>query len=929
MTRTKIVEDAEMRRVFAVIVLCLGLICGCDAVREGKPVGEGVRVTELRCEYLQNPLGIDVVQPRLSWVISSFERGQKQTAYQVLVAGSEEELAKGKAGLWNSGKVKSGESRHVEYGGKKLDSKMSCWWKVRVWDKDGVASDWSRPAMWSMGLLADADWAGAKWIGGDWTGEPAPALPWLCKEVAITGKPRRATAYVCALGYYELYINGRKVDDQVLSPAVSDFSKRAYYITHDVTDYLVDGKNCIGLWLGRGWYVKGHPGVVHTGPLVRTTIDVEDASGNLVAIVTDESWKAKQSPIKPIGRGTAFGDYGGEQYDARLESADWNKTGVDRAGWGQAKAFTPQHKMLSAQMVQPNRIIQTIVPVGAVEVNDGVYEVDMGKNYGGWFEITFDGKYDRGDEIKMEYGDQHGRDGGLRTFNQRDIYIARGEGTEDFRTRHNYHAFRWVRITGLKAKPSLEKIKGYLIRTDYGSPSSFECSNELLNRIYNTTVWTYQCLTLGGYVVDCPTRERLGYGGDAGTSLETAMFNFDMAALYTKWLGNWRDAQIKSGDLPYTAPAYQDQGGGGPMWSGFVVALPWQLYLHYGDKRILEVSYPTIQNWLGFLDTKTRDGILEPYISYGIKMPEWNFLGDWVPPDGNGYSRVKGRVDEPSTKFFNNCYYVYNLQLASKIAGVLGKSADASVYEKKAEALQKALHEKFFNASDVTYANGEQPYLALAILMGVAPDDMQGRVMQNLENDILVRREGHLNSGMHGTYFLLKLLMNKYRNDLVFEMANKKTYPGWGYMLENGATTIWEGWRGGSHIHDTLISIGSWFIQGAGGIRIDESKPGFEHVIIRPGIVGDLKWARTQYQSMAGAIATDWKVDGDTVRLDVTIPANSTATVYVPTSYYGSVTESGRPAAEADGVKFVRTEYGSAVYEIGSGRYSFAGKFRR
>ncbi len=883
----------------------------------------GARVTNLRCEYLVNPLGIDEVRPRMCWVIESDRRGEVQTAYQVLAAASSEKLAEDKGDLWDSGKVKSGESRHVEYGGKKLKSQVRCFWKVRVWDKDGMVSTWSEPAMWSMGLLEEKDWVGAEWIGGDWEGEPAAALPWLCKEVTLGDRPKRATAYVCALGYYELYINGEKVDDHVLSPAVSDFSKRAYYITHDVTRYLVEGKNSIGLWLGRGWYVKGHPGVVHTGPLVRAMINVEDA----VTVVTDESWTAKQSPIKPIGRALAFGDYGGEQYDARLELAGWNKTGLDRAGWGQAKVFKPRHRVLSAQMVQPNRIIRTIEPVGVKELGDGAWEVDMGRNFTGWFEIAFDGEYDSGDEIKMEYGDQHGRDGGLRTYNQRDIYIARGEGEERFRTRHNYHAFRWVKISGLKGKGSLERIKGYLIRTDYKSQSSFKCSNELLNRIYDTTMWTYQCLTLGGYVVDCPHRERLGYGGDGGTSLETGMFNFDMAGLYTKWLGNWRDAQIKSGDLPYTAPAYKDQGGGGPMWSGFVVALPWQLYFHYGDERILEVMYPTIQKWLGFLETKTKDGILEPYISYGIRMPQWNFLGDWLAPMGEGYSREERRVDAHSTKFFNNCYYVYNLQLASKIAKVLGKRSDAASYEKKAKALQKRLHEEFFNAEKVTYANGEQPYLALALLMGVAPEQVQGEVMGNLEDAILIKRKGHLNSGMHGTYFLLKLLMERYRNDLIFEMTNKKTHPGWGYMLENGATTIWEGWRGGSHIHDTLISIGSWFIQGVGGIRIDETRAGFERVIIRPAIVGDLKWARAEYPSIGGEIATDWKIDGDMVRLDVTIPVGTTATVYVPTKDASSVTEGGKSAGEAECVKLVRKETGAAVYEVGSGKYSFVSKF--
>jgi len=659
--------------------------------------------------------------------------------------------------------------------------------------------------------------------------------------------------------------------------------------------------------------------------LVRAVVMMENQGDQRQDIITDESWQVHQSCIKPLGKGLAFGDYGGELYDARLEMEDWNKAGLDRSEWGQAKALAARHKKLCAQMVQPNRIIKTIEPKGVEKLEDGAWQVDMGTNYTGWFEIEFAGGYEAGDEIKLEYGDQHGRDGGLRTFNQRDIYIAKGDGTERFRTRHNYHAFRWVRITGLKEEPAPGKIKGYLIRTDYRPVSEFRCSNELLNRIYDTTVWTYQCLTLGGYVVDCPHRERLGYGGDAGTSLEMGMFNFDTAALYTKWLGNWRDAQVRTGDLPYTAPAYQDRGGGGPIWSGFVVTLPWQIYLHYGDKRILEVQYPTIQQWLSFLETKTKDGVLEKYICYAISYPEWNFLGDWLPPrEGEGLSRQRnGRVDEASTNFFNNCYYVYNLQLAAKIAQVLGNSGDAEMYAAKAETLQAKLHELYFNSERKTYANGEQPYLAFPLLVDVVPKELRGKVMENLEHAILVTRDGHLNSGMHGTYFMLKELMEEGRNDLIFEMANKKTYPGWGYMLEQGATTIWEGWRGGSHIHDTLISIGSWFIQGVGGIQIDEAVPGFKHFVIRPAIVGDLRWATVSYDSIYGRIESNWKVEDGKLSLSVTVPVNTTASVYVATSEADSVTEGGGKAAQADGVKFLRMERNSAVFEIGSGRYEF------
>jgi len=870
----------------------------------------------LRCEYLVNPLGIDMLNPRLSWILESHERGQKQSAYQILVASSEGKLNADEGDLWDSGKLDSDQSVHVEYRGQNLKSRQQCWWKVRIWDKDGSLSNWSESATWSMGLLEKSDWEGAKFIGPDWDADPAP-FPWICKDVVLDSMPARATVYVCALGYYELYINGRKVDDHVLSPAVSDYSKRAYYITHNVTDYLTEGKNCVGLWLGRGWYVMSNPGVIHTSPLVKALIDVESADEADLRIVTDESFKTHPSPITPLASGIPFGDYGGECYDARLAVEDWNSPDFDHTDWDNAKAFETPEAVMEAQKVQPNRIEEVISPVTVEELPSGEYMVDMGQNFTGWLEIKFTGNNKSGQEVDLEYGDLRKEDSELRSYNQYDKYIMKGEAEESFRNQFNYHAFRWVKIRGLRSKPSLDHIKGYLIHTDYSASSEFECSNKLLTRIYETVAWTYKCLTLGGYIVDCPHRERLGYGGDAGTSFEAGMFNFDVSTLYTKWMKNWYDAQNEDGDLPYTVPTYIDRGGGGPMWSGMCITLPWQIYLHYGDERILEKSYPTIKKWLQFIDTKMVDGILEHYISYGISYPQWNFIGDWVRPYG-------GRADENTNKFINNCFHLYELQLSEKIARLLGKDEDALSYKEKAEELRELLHRHFFNPEEGTYANGEQPYLAFALILDIVPTEQRAGVVENLENAILVKNKGHLNSGMHGTYFLLKYLMNEYRDDLIFEMASKKTYPSWGYMLENGATTIWEAWGGeNSRIHDTLISIGSWFIQGVAGIRIDESAPGFKHFLIRPAVVGDLTQAKAGFDSVHGKIAVNWELKGDDFRINVSVPANTTATVYVPAKTPSDVMEGDMSADKANGVQFLEVENGCATYLVDSGRYSF------
>jgi len=908
-------------------VLIMVLQSPADRAASGETA---LSVEELRCEYLVNPLGIDVERPRLSWTMTAGPRGRRQSAYHVLVAARPENLRQGRGDLWDSGRVSSDQTAFVAYAGKPLASGTQVWWKVRVWDEEGHVTPWSAPAHWSMGLLHDSDWY-ARWIGlvrpaEVKEGTPLP-FPWLRKTLTLAQKPQRATAYVNALGYYELYVNGKKVDDYVLAPAVVDYSHRNWYLTHDITGYLVEGRNTVALWMGRGWYVRGHPGVVYDGPLVRAQFDIVLPDGKAVAIGTDGTWKARASPITPLGRGTAFGDYGGEHYDARQEVPDWNGVKLDDSAWEAAATFDPPKVTTSAQMVEPNRILETLHPVKIDATPGGGWLIDMGKNFTGWLELRLPSGMTAGKNLKIEFADNPPAGGRYGTYNQRDEYVTRAGADQVVCSRFNYHAFRFAHVTGLGQTPTAESIRGYFMRTGYGRAGDFESSDDLLNRIYRLVTWTYQCLSLNGYVVDCPTRERLGYGGDAGTSLETGLFNFDTGGLYNRWATNWRDAQDpQSGDLPYTAPNYPDQGGGGPMWSDFVVTMPWQVYLNYGDKGILETNYPMIQRWLAFADSKTRDNILEPYNSIGMSIPKWNYLGDWVTPQqteqgaGNDPSR-----DPVAARFINNAHYLYTLQLAAKIAAILDKPADAAMYTERAATLRRTLHKRYFVAPN-SYATGQQPYLALALLLGIVPPELRAAVAKNLEDTILVKNGGHFDSGMHGTYFLLKELMEDDRNDLIYQMASKKDFPSWGYMLEQGATTSWESWSGESHIHDTLISIGAWFIEGIGGIRLDENAPGFRHFILKPALVGGLTFARTRYKSAHGMIVSDWRIENGTLRLDATVPPGTSATLYLPASSPQAVTEGGRTATDSAGVRPNGMEKGKAVFELESGSYHFVSK---
>ena len=875
--------------------------------------GETIHVLGLRCEYLVDPMGIDVAQPRLSWQIQSSDpasRGLLQSAYRVLVASSEEALQADRGDLWDSGQVKSDQSVNVVFQGKPLPSRTACIWKVRLWDQDGRASPWSKPAKWSMGLLKPSDWK-AQWIGvAPQSGQPKND-PWFRKTFSTAGRPVRATAYVASLGYHELYLNGKKVGDRVLAPSISDLTQRVRYVTYDVSDYLREGKNAVVLWVAPGWSDFAEF-KVKDKPLVIAQIEILQPNGQFLQIVTDATWKTHPSPLSPIGNWAVPG-YGGESYDATREVHGWNTAEFDDSAWKAAAMFALKLR-LSAEMIEPNRRVEVLKPVEIASPAPGVFRVDTGRNYAGWFEIRMKGR--AGQKVTLEFAE---RPDESKTYGQSSEYVFGSAGAGVFCQRFNHAVSRWITVRGLETAPRAEDIRGYLVTTDCPRASRFECSNPLMNRIYDTTLWTYRSLSSGGYTVDCPHRERMGYGGDAHATMETAMMNFAVGAFYTKWLEDWRDVQRPDGDLPYTAPTYF--GGGGPAWSGICVALPWQVYLHYGDRRILERCYPTMQRWIAFLNTKAKANLLQPW--GGI----WDFLGDWVPP-GKGQGPGE-RVDDRSTLLFNNCYYLDNVTTIAKVAKLLGKTEDAVAYSKQAAAIAQAVQQEFFHPETNTYANGDQLYEAMPLLVGATPASLRSAVLNRLEQEIIVRKKGHVNTGIHGTYYLIKSLLDQDRNDLIFQMANQKTYPGWGYMLEQGATTIWEQWDGqNSLLHSSFLSIGSWFIEGIAGIRLDPAQPGYRHFVVRPGIVGDLTWAKGEYNSLYGRISTDWKVSGGWLTLIVDVPANTSATVFVPTQDPSSVTESGQPVSQSPGVRLLKAADQAAVCNVGSGHYIFRARWQ-
>jgi len=905
--------------IFVIVLLHYVAVATCGEVTVGG----------LRCEYMVNPLGIEAKTPRLNWTIDSTQRGQRQTAYQILVASSNELLAHDRGDLWDSGKVESDESIQVPYAGMPLQSRMQCFWKVRVWDKAKVPCRWSQSACWTMGLLKCDDWI-AKWIGMDPVDGNAE-YPRFRKTFVLDQPPKDARVYVSSLGYHELFINGKKVGEGVLSPAVTQLDRRSLYLTHDVASLLHKGTNCIALGLGRGWYVTvgrdsgvdkrvGYADILHPGgPVALAQLEIVTDDGKTTVVATDKSWKASSSPFSRTSdswspASTATWWAWSLRYDARREQAGWDTLDYDDHQWTHARECDFHGIATTSQRVEPNRIVRTYAPVSIQKHGTDICLIDMGSNLSGWLKLHVRGAYRPGHKIRVDYGDHLDEKGEPVGAGDFDELITAGHDDAWFCCPFTYHGFRYAKVTGLLTPPHKEDVVGCLIRTGYPRSGSFACSNQRLTAIHDLVAHTLECLTLSGYMVDCPHYERMGYG-DGQHTVEGAMMMFDMGPLHRSWHTVWRDCQLPNGDMPYTAPSYR--AGGGPSWCGQILVGSWYVYLQNGDRVLLEENYSSMQNWLRYFDSFcTKDGLFETWSNTDRR--NW-CLGDWAVPKG---------VDQaypPSVKLVNNCYRVYCFDLMSQIAAAIDKPADAARYREKAEMLRPVVHRAFYNPRTKTYAAGSQLDLAFPLLTNVVPQELRADIARQLDRNILEKSDGHVGVGDVGIIILTKALMNIGRNDLIFSYTNKDTYPSWGDMLKNDATAVWEYWENDqrSHIHNCYNAIGMWFYQGLAGIQPDPAAPGFRHFIVKPSIVGDVTWAKATYQSVRGPIVVDWNLKDEQLRINVQVPANSKATIFVPTDKIARVTESGVAAEKSEGVVFRRMEGSAAVFDIDSGDYCF------
>ena len=884
-------------------------------------------LTRLRCEYAVNPLGIDAARPRLSWAIQSPKRGARQTAYRILVASNPTILSENRGDLWDSGSVDSPQSVHVRYSGSPLKSRTRCHWKVRIWDEAGAASEWSSAAWWEMGLLESSDWQ-AQWIGAPSHTElrgdgPAPHFR---KAFAMDADVRSARAYVCGLGYFELRLNGRKVGEDVLVPSHTDYTRRPHlnnrsypyddfgaqrvlYLTYDLTDYLKHGENVVGALLGSGYFhsrytIEGDHN--YGSPRLLCQLEVTLADGSRRIIATGSDWKVSRGPIE-------FEDvYRGEVYDATWERSGWDQPGYDDtrlfrgAAWQSPRLAAVPTGQLRAQMGPTDRVVETLKPVRITPLvsERGGYLVDFGQNFAGWVRFRVQGL--TGHRVVLTFGEELLGQSLDRTYDQTNVYVLRGGGREEYEPRFTWYGFRHVRVQGWPGELTPADIEGRVVHTAVEPVGEFKCSNERFNRIHRAFSWTQRSNMHGGVCSDCPHAERLPYTGDGQTASEAAIHHFDMPAFYAKWLTDMQDAQNRGdGYVPHTAP-FQGAGGGAGWGSAYAI-LPWRCYEYYGDPQFLREHYAGMKQWVAYLGTWARDGIVHK------KRPgEWVNLGDWCVPG-----------DPPPKELVDTYLYAQCALNVARAARVLGYDRDVTEYEALHRSICEAFHRAFFRADTGHY--GPNGATALALAVDVPPPTLRPSVVRALADMIQGPNRNHLDTGIQATPCLFDVLCREGRVDLAYAMMNQTTAPSYGWCLDQGATTIWEQWTGkSSHNHPMFGGGLVWMYRHLAGVQTDPLRPGYEHIIVRPQPVAEVQHASYYTTTLRGRLGAAWQQQGRDFQLQVTVPPNSTATVWLPSSDEADIREGPTAAREAEGVKWLRREGDRDVWNVASGDYRFS-----
>ena len=878
----------------------------------------------------------------MSWALEAGGRGHVQSAYRVLVAAGEEALEAERDLLWDSGYVESDRSVGVEYAGEPLRSGISCVWKVRVWDGEGDPSPFSEPAVFGVGLLERSDWTGT-WISlgegpsqdmeppsGDEYDDVSNGLspcPYLRKEFELHKPLRRARLYATARGVYELSLNGARVGEDVLAPGWTDYNSRIQYQTYDVTGLLRTGENAIGATLGDGWYAgffgfdPKHRGAhygVRPGLLAQLEVEYED--GTTESVATDSSWRSATGPILHSDL------LMGESYDARLETPGWDSPGFDDSGWYAARIEEPDETPLVAQPDEGVRVTGEVEVKAVTQPREGVFVFDMGQNMVGWARLSVEGE--AGTAVRLRYAEALEPDGtiyteNLRAARQTDTYVLRGGGEEVYEPRFTFHGFHYVEVTGYPGEPPLDALTGRVVHSATPPTGSFECSNPLVNRLQRNIVWGQR----GNFLsipTDCPQRdERLGWMGDAQVFVRTASLNMDVAAFFEKWMVDVEDAQGQEGAFPDVAPLLGGSGiidlsRGAPAWGDAGIIVPWTIYRTYADTRIVERHYDAMARWMAYL-RETNPDLLR-------KNKLGNNYGDWLSPKG----------DLTPKDLLATAYWAYDAGLMAEMAHATGRDGDATAYEELFENIKDAFNRAYVSP-DGRVAGDTQTGYVLALHMDLLPEELRARAAEHLVETI-EREDWHLTTGFVGISYLCPVLTEAGRADVAYRLLLNETFPSWGYTIRHGATAIWERWDGwteeggfqspnmNSFNHYSLGSVGEWLYRHVAGIDLDGRVPGYGRIVIHPRPGGGLTHAGAEYDSVRGRISSAWSIEGDRFELEITVPPNTTATVYVPAANGAEVTEGGGPAGEAEGVEPLGADGEDAVFSVESGRYGFAGR---
>lgn len=917
------------------------LICHAEPTKGNIKFHKGIVPLQLTCEFKTNPLGIDKLHPRFSWELKAItlERNQYQTAFQIQMATSEEQLLSGNADLWDTLKSDTSQNNNIRYEGKKLQSGLQCFWRVRVWDKYHHVSAWSKMAYFTMGLLHPSDWKG-KWIkdskvfsGNDsmlYRDLPAPIFR---NEFSITKKIRSAILYVSGLGYYEAFLNGHRVGNHFLDPGWTDYSKRVFYSTYDITSLLEAGKNCFGIMLGNGWYdplsmlmwgrLNLRKELVVGQPQFILQLNITYDDGKVISVVSDKDWKVTDGPV------IRNNIYLGEKYDDRKKLQDWNKPGFYDNAWRGVEASDKKLGQLHSQPQLPIVVGETLIPKSITRISSGKYLVDFGRNFGGIIRLKAEGK--PGDVIHIRYGELLYPDGSVNVMTSvagqikhaglggsgapdtayaRDTFILNGKGEEVFDPQFTFHGFRYAEISGYPRILQSEDIQGLVLHSDVSDAGNFSCSDTLLNQIQQACRNTFLS-NLFSVQSDCPHRERFGYGGDILATCEAFMNNFNMSDFYAKAVQDYSDAARSDGGLTETAPyvGIADAGLGGESgpieWGSVLPVLLYRLYQYYGNIELIKEQYNVAKRWVDFIGQSQ-------YVKNFIVN---RTLGDWES------------IAPKSIALSGTAFYYYNAHLMAYFAGLLEKQQDAIKYTKLANKIKNAFIEKFIQNSTGVAGNHTEADQSYALYFHLLPSSKSVFALSILLNDINIKNQGHISTGMFGTKFILEVLSDAGYGNVAYKMASQKTFPGWGYMIGHGATTIWEHWAFSdntfSHNHPMFGSVSEWFYKHIAGIQPDTDAVAYNKIIIHPDITLRLSWAKASYHSINGIIESKWEKEGDKFKLHVIIPVNTTALIYIPANNIDSITENWKNIHDADWLKLIGIKGNFIVVKVGSGSYDF------